>query len=409
MSTAVLPARTVARPAPWGLVPPALFLLAAVPAVRGKLPLIDVAAVAALPLLLGVVWRSRRLTAVVVTAGLWAVGQLLADAVNGIGLRPTMQLVAAGALAAVTVALVHLAAGDARRVRVLVAAVALGLAAQEVVFPSQSHATVAHLWKFGLALPVGIAVLALADLRWHGGSRAATFVALPALAVTDLLADARSMAALTLFTLALYLVPPSRSARLRVATALATGLVLGVLLVGSFFAAARAGWLGVRSAEQLGRDSGDVVSVLTNARPELLQAYRLASQRPLTGYGSVPRLDSATFLDSLGFVTAQGVVVDENLRADWLAKPDPGVATHSMLLDSIVRAGLLAAPFWLYLSSTAVRRGVTAVRSRASPLVAFWSLAVLWDLLFSPLTGLYHVLLAAYLALVLLPFPGDPP
>jgi hypothetical protein len=34
-------------------------------------------------------------------------------------------------------------------------------------------------------------------------------------------------------------------------------------------------------------------------------------------------------------------------------------------------------------------------------LLVFWTLMVLWDSLFSPLTGLYHLLLAGYLALVL--------
>jgi hypothetical protein len=402
MSTATLPA-PAARTAPTGLVLPGLVVLAAVPAIPGKLLLLDVAALAALPLLLGELWRSRRLAPLAVTAGVWAVGQLLADAVNGVGPRPSMQLVTAGTVVAITVGLVHLARDDPRRVRLLVAALALGLALQQLAFPAEPHDTPAALWKFGLAVPVSIAVLAVADLRWQTGSRVATFVALPVLAAVDLAADARSMAALTVLTLALYLVPPSRSARLRVATALVTGAALCVLLVGAFFAAAGAGWLGPRSAEQVGRDSGDVVSIVANARPELLQAYYLAAQRPLTGYGSLPRLDSTTFFASLDDLTAHGVTVDQNLRDDWLGKLDPGVAAHSMLLDSVVRAGLFAVPFWLYLAALAVRRGVTAVRLRMSPLVAFWSLNVLWDALFSPLTGLQHVLLAAFLAVVLVP------
>lgn len=408
MSTATLPAPIAARRAPWGVVPPVLVVLAAIPAIRGRLLLLDLAAVVALPLLLGELWRSRRLAPLVVTAAVWAAGQLLADVVNGLGVRPNMEFVTIGTAVAVTLGLVRLAADDPRRVRVLVAAVALGLATQEVVFPAGSHPTVAHLWKFALAVPVSIAVLALTDLSWHARTRAPTFVALPVLAGVDLLADARSMAALTLLTLALYLVPPNRSARLRVATAVTTVVVLCTLLVGGFSVAARAGWLGPRSAEQLGRDSGDVVSVLANARPELLQAYHLAGQRPLTGYGSRPRLDSAAFLASLDHLAADRVAVDQNLRGDWLGKLDPGVGAHSMAMDAVVRAGVLAVPFWLYLMALATRRGVTAVRFRASPLVLFWSLNVLWDALFSPLSGLQHVLLAAYLAVVLLPLPARP-
>jgi hypothetical protein len=409
VTATTLPVPAAARTTPVGVLVPALVALAAIPAIRGKLLLLDVAAVAALPLLLGELWRSRRLAPLVVTAGLWAGGQLVADAVNGIGPRLSMQLVTACMLVAVPVALLHLARDDPRRVRVLVAAVALGLAAGEVAFPAEPHASIAQLWKFGLAVPVSIAVLALTDLRWQAGSRVPTLLALPALAALDLLADARSMVVLTVFTLALYLVPPNRAARLRVVTTLVTGAVVAAVLVAGFFAAARAGWLGERSAEQVGRDSGDVASIVANARPELLQAYYLAGQRPLTGYGSLPRLDGTTFSAALDDLARRGVTVDRNLREDWLIKADPGVAAHSMLLDSVVRAGLFAVPFWLYLATLAVRRGVTAVRFRASPLVAFWSLNVLWDALFSPLTGLHHVLLAAYLAVVLLPLrPPEP-
>lgn len=390
----------------WALVLFGLFVLAAVPAVQGKLALLDLACLAALPLLFVTIIYGRRLSTLAFVSVAWALGLVLADVANEQPPNVSMQLVTAITVVTGTAALVRLSGGDPALLRLLIAAVAGGLAAQQVVLFARSAPSIAHLWKYALVVPVSIMVLALCDLRWRSGSRAPMFLALPILALADLLADARSLAALTLSSLALYVVPPNRSARLRVITVLATAAVICVLLVVSFVSAARAGWLGQRSAWQLTQNSGNVYSIMTNARPELLQSAYLISQRPITGYGSHPRLDSSTFIGSLTFLTEQGVTIDINLRKDWLSNNDPGVAAHSMMLDQIARAGILAVPFWVFVLIVGVRRAMTAIRLRASPLSAFWSLVLLWDILFSPLTGLYHIQLAAYLALVLLPLPA---
>ena len=39
------------------------------------------------------------------------------------------------------------------------------------------------------------------------------------------------------------------------------------------------------------------------------------------------------------------------------------------------------------------------VGARSSPLLVLWTILLFWDALFSPMTGLFHVSLAAYLAL----------
>jgi O-antigen ligase len=147
---------------------------------------------------------------------------------------------------------------------------------------------------------------------------------------------------------------------------------------------------------------------MANGRPEGLQALYLISQRPL-GYGSQPRLDSSTFGNSLTFIEQYGVVVDVNLPKDWLVKSDAGLAAHSMALDTVVQAGILALPFWMFVYWVAIRRGVAALRMRASPLTVLWTLLVAWNVLFEPLAWPNHLQLAAYLALVLLPLPATRP
>jgi hypothetical protein len=381
-----------------------LVVLTAVPAVPGKLLLLDVACFAAFPLLLVTMVEDRRLGALVLLTTVWVIGQVLADMTNNGRPRLSLQLATAITVVTVTAALVRLSKGDPIRLRLFVAALACGLAAHEVMFAGPIS-SLGHMWKYGLALPVSVAVLSLCDIRWHAGARYPTLLALAALAAVDLFSDARSLAAFTLVTLGIYVTSPSRSPRLRVLAVVSTGVALGALVVMAFVAAARAGWLGERSSAQFEQASGGLYSVMLNARPELLQAWYLITQRPLTGYGSVPHLDTNTFINSFDYVVTHGVVAHNDIRGDWLNKSDPGVASHSMMLDAIVRAGLLALPFWLFVMVHTVRRMVPVVWLRASPLLAFLALVMLWDALFSPLSGLYHMQFAAYLALVLLPVP----
>ena len=89
------------------------------------------------------------------------------------------------------------------------------------------------------------------------------------------------------------------------------------------------------------------------------------------------------------------------LDLDWLNLPLPGVSAHSQAMDSLVRAGLAALPFWLILFGIALAAGTDAIRFRTSPLTILWTTLILWDALFSPLTTLSHLDLAPYLALAI--------
>jgi hypothetical protein len=189
-----------------------------------------------------------------------------------------------------------------------------------------------------------------------------------------------------------------------VSTVVVLGGIPCLLLIGGFFAAARAGWLGERSMLQFRSESVDVWTIMANGRPEGLQSLYLISQQPY-GWGSKPDVDGVTFARSLTFVSDHRVEIFENLPKDWLAKANPGLAAHSSAMDTVVQAGLLAAPFWAYILFVGLRRAMTAIRTRAGPLTVFWTVAIVWNVLFEPMVWPKHVLLAGYLALVLLPLP----
>nr|WP_296065436.1 hypothetical protein [uncultured Actinoplanes sp.] len=392
----------------------AVTFAAAVPVLPGRLLLVDFVCIAALPLLAPTLLNSRKLgVLVLVTAG-WGLGLLVADIANGTGPRLSQHLIALLGTLALTAALVRLSDHDPVRLRLFVAALALGLALAgltvgatgptSAAFPDGQPVTAAHLWKYELSEPVSIAALALCDIRWRAGRRLPAFVTLTVITALNLICDFRSFAVVTLCTLLLAVIASTRRIRLRPATVLALGGIPCLLLIVGFFSAARAGWLGERSMLQFRDESADVWTVMANGRPEGLQALYLISERPY-GWGSKPDLDSITFARSLTFISDHHVEIFENLPKDWLAKENPGVAAHSTALDTVLQAGLLALPFWAYLLFTGLRGAMTSIRTRAGPLMVFWTVAIIWDVLFEPLTYSTHVLFAGYLALVLLQTP----
>ncbi|GAA0816548.1 hypothetical protein [Spirilliplanes yamanashiensis] len=409
-------------PATAGRGPIALLLLAvalaaAVPVLPGKLLLLDVAVLLALPLIASTLVTDRRFGWPVLVIGAWGLGLLFADLAAGNGPRVGQHMVAAFGILTLSAALVRLSRNDPERLRLLIAALAVGVAVgglstgeagpTSYLYPNGPPATPAILWKYKLAEPISIAVLALCDIRWRAGSRTPTFAALILLTAADIVCDLRSLAVATLCALALAAIAATKRVRLRPATIIALGGIPCLLLVGGFFAAAKAGWLGERSVEQFrGGAQVDFWTIMANGRPEGLQALYLISEKPY-GWGSQPGIDSVTFAESLTFINEHNVTVDVNLPKDWIVKTDPGLAAHSQALDTVVQAGLLAVPFWIFLLAVGLRRAMTAIRLRAGPLIAFWTVATGWNLLFEPLVWPNHLLMAGYLAVVLLPLPGQ--
>jgi hypothetical protein len=374
---------------------------AALPAVPDKLALLDVACLAALPLLATTLLRDRRLGVLVLVCAAWMVGQVISDLWNGGVPRPSQGLVAAVTVLVVTTAFIRLSGDDPVRIRLLVAAAAVGVAAGGVLFSGAPAWSAAELWKYAVGAPVSVAVLAVCDVRWRAGSRRPALVALAILFAVNVLLDFRSLALFTLLTAVLFGTAKDRSTPPSRFLAALRSIALSVLVAGGFLGAAQAGWLGERTTDQVRQDSANVYELAVNLRPEMLQSIYLISLRPVVGYGSQPRLDSVTFAGSLRFVAEHGVHVDINLKHGWQRSVSPGVVQHSMLFGTTVMAGILAVPFWLFLWRVGLRAATEAIRLRSSPMLLFWTLVVLWDSLFSPLTGLYHLLLAGYLALVL--------
>src|SRR5215213_7558718 len=102
-------------------------VLTATPIIRGKLQLLDVACLAIVPFLVPRIVRDRRLLLLALTLVVWAVGQLVSDRVNGLGLRESMQFATATTVLGIVSGLVLVARYDMRRMCFLQAGLAVGL------------------------------------------------------------------------------------------------------------------------------------------------------------------------------------------------------------------------------------------------------------------------------------------
>jgi hypothetical protein len=372
-------------------------VLTAVPVITDKLQLIDLICVAALPFLWRTIARDRLLFALAVTLCLWAAGQVLADQVNGLGIRPSQPLVAAVTILAITPAFVHLSGGDFHRMRFILAGMAVGLAVQLLLGAAYPIGSAAG-WKFGYNEPVSILLLAATDLWWRRGQRIPSFLALATICGIAYVTDHRHLAG----TAALTALLMTRRRRRRHGRTRVISVIVGVVLLlaalsGIFIQTSLAGFLGDRSAAQVREFGSRPVTILVNVRPEPFQEAYLFAQRPWTGWGSQAQMDGVTYAHSKQFLSDIGVVRDD-LDDLWLDSEVPGVSAHSAFMDSLGRAGVWAMPFWLLVVALALWAGTTAVRLRSSPLVVLWTVLVLWDTFFSPMTGVSHIQTAGFLA-----------
>jgi hypothetical protein len=373
-------------------------LLTAAPIVQGKLQGLDVVCLLAVPFVLPYAARYGRVRLVVMASVAWLVGQLISDEVNGLGLRMSMQLGTAAAILAIVPVLVFLARGDFRRIRCLLFGVAAGLGLQ-VILVDQVPLGAPESWKFGLNGPISIGLLAITDLTWRRGKRMPSLFALAAICALGVATDDRHLAGIAALTAILLLFRRGGKRHPKVISVVAGVTLLLAALGAAGVQAAGSGVLGERSGEQIKEFGNSPSSIIVNTRPEPFQEFYLFIKRPVFGWGSHPQLDWEAYLGSKNFLQNIGVV-RKDLDDLWLSRDPPGVSAHSQAMDSLARAGLLAIPFWLLFLTFALRAGILAIRFRSSPLVIFWTILMLWDSIFSPLTGLSHIELAAYLAVV---------
>ena len=268
-----------------------------------------------------------------------------------------------------------------------------------------SHVSADNPWKFSLALPVTVCVLALG---WVLRAPWVELLTLPALAIISALNDSRSAASilaaafLILAWQRLRAAFKLRSSALRVATNVVLLGLVTYFMMQSFILE---GFLGegaqLRSEAQI-RSSG---SLLLGGRPEIGATVALLRASP-GGYGMgvLPTFadiyTAKSGMERLNYDPNNGYVERYMFGG--------GFEVHSVIGDLWLRCGLLGLAFivamlWLVLRNSAAR----LADGRGRALTTFLTIQVVWDALFSPFYT--SAALALMLAIALLaPRTGHP-
>lgn len=364
---------------------------------QGTLVLLDLLLFLIAPVLLGVVLKDRFLVSLWSVALLWSFAQVVSDLLHGGQLfsgvmmtGPLVALLTTGLFWAhrngnLSIPLILLAAGVGWLVLELATGQALG---------SQNP------WKYGLASPTVVAVLAFA--YWRRSPRWVLGMILLGLAGVSLYFDSRFQTGLLLgcfVAIALFDAGARRRGRnLRrqlLVVALATGLFFGYPTV------AMSGILGERAyAQQVVYDSNDA-NYLLASRIELPHTMFLAFQNPVFGIGSYGQVEGQQASQALEFVHNHITPMTFNTR-NYLIGSDignVGYRAHTQVMSSILFAGVLALPFWVFVVFQIIR-GIQGFRSTAAVVLVYLSGLTVWDVFFSPLIARSHIGLGITLFLV---------
>ncbi len=243
-------------------------------------------------------------------------------------------------------------------------------------------------WKFGLGSPVTLAIilLGIALNRGRSGNIPVWTATFPAVAaVLNLYLGFRSLAAFC-FIAAGYTViasllgaamgRDSKKARLRL-FALLLGLAASAWGFSEIYSrSAQSGLLGADEKEKFESQRGDL-GILLGGRSEIFSSGAAIQDSLLLGHGSWARDMKYNFI-----ARARGAEYGYKISASV----DDLIATHSFIFGAWVEAGVLGALFWLWVFVLPLRVLSNMARPVVpiAPLIAFFSLGLVWAILFSP-------------------------
>jgi hypothetical protein len=374
-----------------------VFLVPAVLAVNahlgGRLYLSELLLLAALPFLIAERRFSRAMRwqiAVVVAGLLWFWSQAIADLYRS---TPPLDLLRGWSNIAFTVidlvAILMLISGERRRVIIFATGIVVG-EALAYRFNPDPYAS-GDPWKFGIAMPITLAIVLLSCHSALFRMRLFPAVSLFGAGVLNFAFGFRSLGGVCVLA-GVYVAAqafsrgsgPLKTTPLRLAASCAVGISLVALLITAYGHAAREGFLGAPAAQKYSQESGGKFGVLLGGRPEFFVSSKAIADSPLVGHGSWAKDPKYTnellsVLYRNGYQPTGGLLYAIQ-HSDFL------IPSHSFLFQSWVEAGLPGAVFWFLVLALTVTTLIGSFKERPplSPLFAFLSLLLVWNIFFSP-------------------------
>ena len=265
-------------------------------------------------------------------------------------------------------------------------------------------------WKFGYAPALVFLTLLLACYFYKRREYAITVLLILAFSAANVVENFRSAVLFMLIVIAMTIpIIPERIGRLqllprqgttaRLLVTVALALSAGGIALGVVEFATRIGILSQFEQSKNEKQSQSVGGMLLGGRPEILVCSRAILDSPILGHGSWPQEPRYTemYTDIQAKYGMQVNLEDSSELGEGV------IPTHSEILGTWVSAGILGAPFWIYLLPLVVKAlvKVAVLRPTLAPLYAYILLHFFWDIFFSPFAGNHRILTAFFLVVMI--------
>lgn len=370
----------------------------------------EILLIALLPFL--AIFRARRLLRarlkpVFVLLGLWLFGLIFSDAYRQTEIDNRLRGMALIVFfAALIAAFTILLAGNERRKAIFLTAYAVGSIVMAKVQPTEISLG-ENRWKFGYATGTIMLVLLLSCYFYSRRRYLPAFLIFAAIGGYNLLADYRSaFLEIMLTTVLVFPIIPEKIGRVRLLPrkrGLAHLLIIAFLALSAGWSASKVvtyassvGYLGDAAKEknEAEEKSGNLI---LGGRPEFFTGLKAVADSPIIGHGSWP--------EDWKYAEMQAdLMIETGARSNWKGETGSGlIPAHSHIISAMVNAGILGAPFWVYLlwlvAKSLVR--VAIRRPPLAPIYCYLLVTQFWATLFSPFGSTARIIEAATVIIIL--------
>ena len=255
-----------------------------------------------------------------------------------------------------------------------------------------SSTALEHPWKFGWAFPVTFSVFIAAvfasRLPFLSG-RAWSALLAAIIGLLNLYLGFRSLGGVCLMA-SIYLgvwsffAKPNRVPKpIKLSTVVLFSIAIvsfGLVIVESFSAVAKQGYLGRSAQEKFIYQGSGKFGLLLGGRQEILTSSRAVQESPVLGHGSWAKDPELTYHYAV-FEHRRRIGYDAHDYVSTDLLP-----THSHLFGAWVESGIIGAVFWIWILTLVARALVVLYRGdeRLTPILVILAFQLLWDIPFSP-------------------------
>jgi hypothetical protein len=263
-------------------------------------------------------------------------------------------------------------------------------------------------WKFGYGFGVTVLVVLVAVLFVYQSRYSFACLVLFCAATLNLYEGVRSMAGICFLAAAYLIVQRTAHDRQNSGTGMSFGnavAVFAILVLASvamfqmYGYCASNGLLGNKAWEKYEIESSGRYGILVGGRPEFIAGLEAVMESPILGHGSWAK--DWRYGGRAEAIRANLGYGDVGPSDTWV------IPSHSHLIGAWVDAGILGAIFWLWVLFLPLRvlRTLYLRATPLAPLIAFFAIVLIWDIMFSPygaerrfMTPFYLVVMLSFLA-----------